>query len=246
MFQFSHLLVEAKSKYSLNLKPYQKTHDILESVEGFSQIAFNYNIFPPIRIKTKPMIFILRRKKGVVYSKLSLPGKRKSEEKSADEETVEKYLSGEKEIFEDSPTNINSESLEQFVDIIPTRTTRQEENLKQSETIILDEETMTKINQLYEGRFENEDEANKIKEKIKNIMTDYKPQTKIEGEKISNLNTDTKPLSASKTGNGTRPFESQKEVKKSSMPSQENVTDNSSNIRQETAGVEKLQKPPIK
>jgi len=58
---YTHLLLEAKSKYSLNLKPYSRTHDILDSVEGFSHISFNYNTFPPIRIKTKPMIFILKR-----------------------------------------------------------------------------------------------------------------------------------------------------------------------------------------
>ena len=62
MMTFTHLLLEAKSKYSQNLKPYSQTHDILDSVEGFSHIAFNYNTFPPIRIKTKPMIFILKRK----------------------------------------------------------------------------------------------------------------------------------------------------------------------------------------
>lgn len=62
MMVFTHLLLEARSKYSQNLKPYLRTHDILDSVEGFSHIAFNYNTFPPIRIKTKPMIFILKRK----------------------------------------------------------------------------------------------------------------------------------------------------------------------------------------
>lgn len=68
MMHFTHLLIEAKSKYSPNLKPYLKTHDILDSVEGFSQIMFNYNTFPPIKIKTKPMIFILKKKlKSDIY-----------------------------------------------------------------------------------------------------------------------------------------------------------------------------------
>ncbi|KAJ8873904.1 hypothetical protein PR048_024740 [Dryococelus australis] len=61
MMRFTHLLVDAKSKYSPNLKPYSRTHTILEVVEGFSQIAFNYNNFPPVKIKMKPMIFILKR-----------------------------------------------------------------------------------------------------------------------------------------------------------------------------------------
>ncbi|XP_071450807.1 dol-P-Man:Man(7)GlcNAc(2)-PP-Dol alpha-1,6-mannosyltransferase, partial [Hetaerina americana] len=62
MMSFTHLLIEAKSKYSLKLKPYSKTHSILDSVDGFSQVNFNYNSFPPIRIRTRPQIFILKRK----------------------------------------------------------------------------------------------------------------------------------------------------------------------------------------
>ncbi|XP_066991357.2 uncharacterized protein Alg12 [Anabrus simplex] len=64
MMGFTHLLIEAKSKYSVNLKPYSRTHDILDLVEGFSQVVFNYTTFPPIRIKTKPMIYILKRKEA--------------------------------------------------------------------------------------------------------------------------------------------------------------------------------------
>ncbi|XP_017878352.1 probable Dol-P-Man:Man(7)GlcNAc(2)-PP-Dol alpha-1,6-mannosyltransferase [Ceratina calcarata] len=67
MLQFTHLLMEAKSKYSPNIKPYLKTHDILDSVDGFSHIAINYNILPPIRIKTRPIIFIMKRKPNVKY-----------------------------------------------------------------------------------------------------------------------------------------------------------------------------------
>lgn len=61
MLQFTHLIVEAKSKYSPNLKPYARTHNILASVDGFAEIAMNHQIFPPVRIKTKPLIFILER-----------------------------------------------------------------------------------------------------------------------------------------------------------------------------------------
>lgn len=64
LMSFTHLLIEAKSKYSQNLKPYlqtKKSHTILDVIEGFSHIAFNYNSVRPIKIKTKPMIFILKR-----------------------------------------------------------------------------------------------------------------------------------------------------------------------------------------
>lgn len=67
MLQFTHLLMEARSKYSPNMKPYLKTHDIIDSIDGFSHIGLNYNMLPPIRIKTKPSIFILKRKSDIKY-----------------------------------------------------------------------------------------------------------------------------------------------------------------------------------
>ncbi|CAL1684764.1 unnamed protein product [Lasius platythorax] len=67
MLQFTHLLIEAKSKYSPNIRPYLKTHDIIDSIDGFSHIALNYNMLPPIRIKTKPSIFIMKRKPNIKY-----------------------------------------------------------------------------------------------------------------------------------------------------------------------------------
>jgi len=62
MMAFSHILLEAKSKYSQTLKPYQSSHVVVDSVDGFSHVAFNYNSFPPVRIKTKPYLFILKKK----------------------------------------------------------------------------------------------------------------------------------------------------------------------------------------
>nr|CAG4641628.1 EOG090X04MD [Eurycercus lamellatus] len=59
---FTHLIVEAKNKHAYSLKPYIQTHEILGSVEGFSQIRSTYNSFPPIRIKTKPCLFLLKNK----------------------------------------------------------------------------------------------------------------------------------------------------------------------------------------
>lgn len=65
MFTFTHLLLEGKSKYSPNLKPYSRTHDIVDVVEAFSHITFNYNHFLPVQIKTKPTLFTLKRKKSL-------------------------------------------------------------------------------------------------------------------------------------------------------------------------------------
>lgn len=62
LHEFTHLLIEAKSKYSSNLKAFQNTHVILDSIESFSQVAVNYKLIPPVKIKTKPALFILERK----------------------------------------------------------------------------------------------------------------------------------------------------------------------------------------
>lgn len=67
--EYTHLLVEAKSKYSPNLRTFSNTHIILDSVESFSQIALNYKLIPPVKIKTKPSIFILERKDFRDYPK---------------------------------------------------------------------------------------------------------------------------------------------------------------------------------
>ncbi|XP_034238883.1 probable Dol-P-Man:Man(7)GlcNAc(2)-PP-Dol alpha-1,6-mannosyltransferase [Thrips palmi] len=89
MFTFSHLLLEARSKYSPNLKPYSRTHDIIDVVEAFSHISFNYNSFLPIRIKTKPALFTLRRKKAFAQLFEAAFAKEEIEEAAFPEEDIE-------------------------------------------------------------------------------------------------------------------------------------------------------------
>lgn len=117
MLQFTHLLMEAKSKYSPNIKPYLKTHDIVDSVDGFSHIGLNYHMLPPIKIKTRPTIFIMKRKTNIKYD----PDKARSRVSTEDflqeidnAEEVELNTRGEmtveiKPIFDDIV-----ESLEEF------------------------------------------------------------------------------------------------------------------------------------
>ncbi|XP_076051946.1 alg12 alpha-1,6-mannosyltransferase isoform X2 [Oratosquilla oratoria] len=57
---FTHLLVEAKSKYSYNLKHYTTSHQILASIDAFSHLNFNYQHIPPLKVRSKPSIFILK------------------------------------------------------------------------------------------------------------------------------------------------------------------------------------------
>ncbi|KYQ53467.1 putative dolichyl-P-Man:Man(7)GlcNAc(2)-PP-dolichyl-alpha-1, 6-mannosyltransferase [Trachymyrmex zeteki] len=67
MLQFTHLLIEGRNQFSPNIKPYLKTYDIIDSIDGFSHITLNYNMLPPVRIKTKPSIFIMKRKSNITY-----------------------------------------------------------------------------------------------------------------------------------------------------------------------------------
>lgn len=62
LMEYTHLLVEAKSKYSASLKVFTDTHVIVDSVDTFAQISINSKLIPPIKIKTRPAIFILERK----------------------------------------------------------------------------------------------------------------------------------------------------------------------------------------
>lgn len=60
LMTFTHLIVEAKSKHAYAVRRYSHTHQVMGSVEAFSQIRSTYHHFPPIRIKTKPSLFILK------------------------------------------------------------------------------------------------------------------------------------------------------------------------------------------
>jgi len=61
LMQYTHLLIEARSKYSLSLRPFSFTHTTMDFVEGFWHVSFNYHNFPPMEIKTRPQVFILKR-----------------------------------------------------------------------------------------------------------------------------------------------------------------------------------------
>lgn len=56
---FTHLIVEAKSKQSSSLRRYANSHEIIAIVPGFSHIHASYHQFPPIRIRSKPRLFVL-------------------------------------------------------------------------------------------------------------------------------------------------------------------------------------------
>lgn len=64
MYHHTHLIAEGKSKFSNSLKPYLVNHDVIDTIEAFHHLSFNYFTIPPIKIKTRPILFILRRREN--------------------------------------------------------------------------------------------------------------------------------------------------------------------------------------
>lgn len=62
LHEFKYLLVEAKDKYAPEMRLLTQTHEILEFIECYSNIGLQYDAIIPIKIKTKPCIYIMERK----------------------------------------------------------------------------------------------------------------------------------------------------------------------------------------
>lgn len=99
--QYTHLLIEAKSKYSPSIKSFTQTHVVLDSVDTFSHVAVNYKLIPPVRIKTRPAIFILEKKNFREYPR----------DFSYENISVEEHetISQEETIIEEPSSNINED-----------------------------------------------------------------------------------------------------------------------------------------
>jgi alpha-1,6-mannosyltransferase len=69
LHQFDFLLTEVKNKYSPEMRLYQQTHEKIELIDCFSNIGLHYESLLPIKIRTKPCIMIMKRKKGSVLVK---------------------------------------------------------------------------------------------------------------------------------------------------------------------------------
>jgi len=59
---FTHLIVGSSSRDNEEMLHYRNTHNVMSTVQGFSHVSFNYNTFPPLKIKTKTQIFLLKKK----------------------------------------------------------------------------------------------------------------------------------------------------------------------------------------
>lgn len=58
---FTHLIVGSNNRDNEEMLHYRYTHSIMSTVQGFSHVSFNYNTFPPLKIKTKTQIFVLKK-----------------------------------------------------------------------------------------------------------------------------------------------------------------------------------------
>lgn len=62
LMSFTHLIVGSTSRDNEEMLPYRNTHTVITTVQGFSHASFNYNTFPPLKIKFKTQIFVLKKK----------------------------------------------------------------------------------------------------------------------------------------------------------------------------------------
>lgn len=58
---FTHLVIGSSNRDNEDMLPYKHSHHILFTVPGFSHVSWNYNTFPPLKIKTNTKIFVLKK-----------------------------------------------------------------------------------------------------------------------------------------------------------------------------------------
>ncbi|XP_058444374.1 probable Dol-P-Man:Man(7)GlcNAc(2)-PP-Dol alpha-1,6-mannosyltransferase isoform X2 [Malaya genurostris] len=72
LHRFDYLLTEARDKYSDEMRLLSQTHEILEFVECFDSIGLQYRSVLPVKIKTKPCIFIMHRRREIDVNRIQL------------------------------------------------------------------------------------------------------------------------------------------------------------------------------
>jgi alpha-1,6-mannosyltransferase len=99
------------------MKILQQTHDVIEFVDCFHNIGLQYKSLIPVRINTRPCIFILKKRRGADLSNLFATVSLDSAESSFVDATVtDRYNSVELTLETDPPAEV-------FVDPPPTEKT---------------------------------------------------------------------------------------------------------------------------
>lgn len=227
MLQFTHLLMEAKSKYSPNIKPCLKTYDIIDYIDGFSHITINNNLLPPIKIKTKPTIFIMKRKSNIKYD----PNKARM--KSSIKMDFENQV--------DDTENINTLLEEEIANKIWESIEELEEINKTTEQNLSDIELETK----------NGNDTMEEKVEMFNDLADNMTSTENTIESLNKLSTNSKNINKENV-DSLENFEDISDISdvktdKKTTIEEENIKgkSKSGNLRQETQGVKEIVKKMI-
>lgn len=173
IMKFTHLLIEARSKYSPNIKPYLKTHDILDSVDGFSHIAINYNTIPPIRIKTKPVVFVMKRKSDIPFHRVIKEEPDEPVAGSVNEDTPDflyDSLRSKERMIDDlmrSIENPDSEPISPETDYLPIQSTLPPDEVNANEPNVI--EFSMESRSMYEDNFDD-DECDDVKSNDDEIL----------------------------------------------------------------------------
>ncbi|XP_055851262.1 probable Dol-P-Man:Man(7)GlcNAc(2)-PP-Dol alpha-1,6-mannosyltransferase isoform X2 [Episyrphus balteatus] len=110
MINYSHLLVEAKSKFNNDWTFLQENYETIEFVDCFSSIGIQYNSLLPVKVKTKPCIGIMKRKTAVTKKKIT------HEKRVERKPKVEKVVEIE-EVIEPEPEIVLAPTFEKVVEI---------------------------------------------------------------------------------------------------------------------------------
>ncbi|XP_018569537.1 probable Dol-P-Man:Man(7)GlcNAc(2)-PP-Dol alpha-1,6-mannosyltransferase [Anoplophora glabripennis] len=218
MYQYTHLIAEAKSKFSTNLKPYAATHDIIDTIEAFHQLSFNYFTIPPVKIKTKPVLFILRRREN--YKELL----QISQESVEDDYVEENDLSDEKrsktmEKMETYSSTEEQESLEEeeielrTVDYTKIDSKEASEQIGEENGKVAYNVEETADNESVENDTEISEEANETfveKRKDVKIIKKQKLDAEVEEKRSSKLSKKSKHLEDKKES--AKNYEEEKEA----------------------------------
>lgn len=228
----------------------------MDSIDAFSHIALNYNMLPPIRIKTRPTIFIMKRKSNIKYD----PNKARSQASMKD--FVDHQVDDTKNIelntsFKEEIVNEHAESMEElekvketieqnFLDIELEETGIENDTMEKKEEIIDDlaDDNMTSMEDttwetenvnkvLSNSRDKNEENIDSQKDV--SDVSDIKPdkKTKVE-ENIKR-----------KSKNGINPRQETQGVKETVKKMiQEKMLE--AKQRREVNGEQKSIEPPIK
>ncbi|XP_011634789.1 uncharacterized protein MG328 isoform X2 [Pogonomyrmex barbatus] len=229
MLQFTHLLMEAKNKNS-NIKFYLKTYDIIDSIEGYSHITLNRDILPPIRIKMKPSIFIMKRKLNIKYKLNNKTISQTIAKDFVDQIDTKNILEEEMENKQDD--NKSVESIEEFK--------KTKETAKNISVIKLEE--IKKENDTMEDKTENFNDL--INDNITTTETTITWETKNINKFLSNLkDKNEKNIDSQKDFEDVSNINDVKfDIKKIE---EENIKKKSKNLRQETHGIKESVKKMI-